>query len=138
MDNVAVFVPTVDLDKIRLDLYTEVLQGDRTGKSLVEQGFSRDDIKACMKLLVEQGLVFKYGVGSNTYFTVTEREGDDTPYARKPTIVEVPVSFKENPALALRMGYTDIAPPTKDIVADKRVLTSVRFVKELARRTKSW
>lgn len=138
MDNVAVFVPTVDLDKIRLELYAEVLQGDRTGKSLVEQGFSRDDIKACMKLLVEQGLVFKYGVGSNTYFTVTEREGDDTPYARKPTIVDVPVSFRENPALALRMGYTDIAPPTKDIVVNKRVLTSVRFVKELARRVKPW
>ena len=111
MDHVATFVkkPT-NVDKVRLELYTEILKADRTAMSLMEQGFSRSDVQYSMQILVKEGLVFKYGVGRNTYYTVTKREGNDKSYAKKLNPIVIPAQYVDNKALAFRMGFTDIKP----------------------------
>lgn len=114
MDHVASFIKlaakTDDIAKVRMELYTEILQADRTGRSLMEQGFSRSDVQYSMQILVKEGLVFKYGVGRNTYYTVTKREGNDKSYAKKLNPIVIPAQYVDNKALAFRMGFTDIKP----------------------------
>ena len=111
MDHVATFVKKpANVDKVRLELYTEILKADRTGRSLMEQGFSRSDVQYSMQILVKEGLVFKYGVGRNTYYTATKREGKDKSYAKKLNPIVIPAQYVDNKALAFRMGFTNIEP----------------------------
>ena len=111
MDHVASFVKKpANVDKVRLELYTEILKADRTAMSLMEQGFSRSDVQYSMQILVKEGLVFKYGVGRNTYYTVTKREGKDKSYAKKLNPIVIPAQYVDNKALAFRMGFTNIEP----------------------------
>jgi hypothetical protein len=114
MDNVATFIksitPSEQLAKVRMELYTEILQANRTGHSLMKQGFSRSDIQYSMQMLVKEGLVFKYGVGRNTYYTTTKREGKDNSYAKKLNPIVIPEQYVDNKELAFRMGFTNIEP----------------------------
>lgn len=112
MDNVATFIKSAstsdEIAKVRMELYTEILIADRTGKSLMSQGFSRSDIQYSMAALVKEGLVFKYGVGRNTYYSVTKDESQER--SKKLDPVVIPEQYVGNLKLGFRMGYTDISP----------------------------
>jgi hypothetical protein len=112
MDNVATFIKSATktdaIAKVRMELYTEILIADRTGKSLMAQGFSRSDIQYSMQVLVKEGLVFKYGVGVNTYYSVTKNESQERSKRLDPVVI--PEQYVGNLKLGFRMGYTDIPP----------------------------
>ena len=114
MDDVVTFIKsaakTDDIAKIRMELYTEILMADRTGKSLMDQGFSKSDIQYSMQILVKEGLVFKYGVGRNTYYSSIKNEDKENPYAKKLNPVVIPEQYVDNLKLGFRMGYTNIKP----------------------------
>ena len=111
MDNVATFIKSKTKEetvKVRMDLYAELLIANRSGKSLMDQGFSKSDIQYSMAALVKEGLVFKYGVGRNTYYSVTKDESKERSNRIDPVII--PEQYVGNLELGLRMGYTDIEP----------------------------
>jgi hypothetical protein len=113
MDNVASFIKSIssseDLAKVRMALYAELLIANRSGRSLMDQGFSRSDIQYSMQMLVSEGMVFKYGVGRNTYYSVTKDESKERSNKVDPVII--PEQYVGNLQLGFRMGYTDIEPP---------------------------
>jgi len=118
LDNVATFIAaaakTEDTAKVRMNLYAELLIADRTGRSLMAQGFSRSDLQYSMQLLVKEGLVFKYGVGRNTYYSVTKDESKERSNRIDPIII--PEQYVGNFKLGMRMGYTNIEPkPSRTI-----------------------
>lgn len=111
MDHVASFIKSKTKDetaKVRMELYAELLIANRTGKSLMDQGFSKSDIQYSMAALVKEGLVFKYGVGRNTYYSVTKDESKERSNKIDPVVI--PEQYVGNLQLGLRMGYTDIEP----------------------------
>ena len=112
MDHVASFVKKpANVDKVRLELYTEILKADRTAMSLMEQGFARSHVQYCMPILIEHGLIYKYGSGKKTYYSVNKYEESVSKAARKKADpIVLPAGIKGGTALAFRMGYTDIEP----------------------------
>ena len=104
----------LQLDHVRTALYLEILEADRTATSLIEQGYVRVHVQKCMPMLIEAGLVFKYGHGKFSYYSADQIESMEPRKAvsRKLNPVVIPDTFKENPELAFRMGYTDV-PPAK-------------------------
>ena len=112
MDDVATFIranaKNDEVARVRMNLYNEILAADRTGKSLMAQGFSRSDLQYSMQILVKEGLVFKYGVGINTYYSVTKDESKERSKKIDPIII--PKQYVDNLKLAMRMGYTNIEP----------------------------
>jgi predicted nucleotide-binding protein (sugar kinase/HSP70/actin superfamily) len=94
-----------------MELYTEILKADRTAMSLMEQGFVRSHVQYCMPILIEHGLIYKYGSGKKTYYSANKYEEAASKAARKKADpIVLPEGIKGNAALALRMGYTDIEP----------------------------
>ena len=109
MDEVASFIPKPsELTAMQKKLYAEIVKSDRTGKSLMEQGYDRSDIQYSMRLLVGSGFVFKYGIGVNTFYSVQKYEDDVKPKKLNPIVL--PEGLQNNLTLAFRMGYTDISP----------------------------
>jgi hypothetical protein len=107
MDEIATIIPKPPaLTSVQKLLYAEIQKADRTGKSLMEQGYDRSDIQYSMRLLVERGLIYKYGVGVHTFFTMNK--SDDKPKRLNPIVL--PEGLQDNHALAFRMGYTDTKP----------------------------
>ena len=112
MDHVATFVkkPT-NVDKVRLELYTEILKPDRTAMSLMEQGFARSHVQHCMPILVQHGLVYKYGAGKKTYYSVHKYDTATPKNTRKKVDpIVLPVGIVGGTPLAFRMGFTNIEP----------------------------
>lgn len=118
MDDVATFIKATakndNVAKARIELYNEILKADRTGRSLMVQGFSRSDLQYSMQILVKEGLVFKYGVGINTYYSITKDESKERSKKIDPIII--PEQYVDNLKLAMRMGYTNIEPKPNRIV----------------------
>jgi len=115
VDNVATLIKsktTDEIAKVRMELYTELCVANRTGKSLMDQGFSRSDIQYSMAALIKAGLVFKYGVGRNTYYSVTKDESQECPV----DIIVIPEQYVGNLQLGFRMGYTNIEPKKGRII----------------------
>ena len=111
MDHVNVFIKSANLESVRMELYTEILKADRTAMSLMEQGFVRSHVQYCMPILIEHGLIYKYGSGKKTYYSVNKYEEAASKAARKKADpIVLPEGLKGNAALAFRMGYTDIEP----------------------------
>jgi len=109
MDEVASFIPKPsELTLAQKKLYAEVVKADRTGKSLMEQGYDRSDIQYSMRLLVGSGFVFKYGIGVNTFYSIHKYEDGFKPKRLNPIVL--PEGLKNNHTLAFRMGYTDTKP----------------------------
>lgn len=107
MDEVSTFIPKPPaLTSIQKLLYAEIQKADRTGKSLMEQGYDRSDIQYSMRLLVERGLVYKYGIGIHTFYTLNK--SDEKPKRLNPIVL--PEGLQDNHALAFRMGYTGVKP----------------------------
>lgn len=107
MDEVASFIqPPEKLNPIQKKLYAEIVLADRTGASLMKQGYARSDIQYSMQLLVKLGLVYKYGIGIHTFYSVNK--SDEKPKRLNPIVL--PESLQDNHALAFRMGFTDIKP----------------------------
>ena len=103
MDDIAVFGSNAA--KARFELYTEILQSDRTAKSLMDQGFSRSDVRYSLNMLVKEGLVYKYGKGIHTYFSVNKYDEDTMPTKLNP--LKIPEHYANNFNLAFLMGYTN-------------------------------
>ena len=107
MDEVSTFIPKPPaLTSIQKLLYAEIQKADRTGKSLMEQGYDRSDIQYSMRLLVERGLVYKYGIGIHTFYTLNK--SDEKPKRLNPIVL--PEGLQDNHVLAFRMGYTGVKP----------------------------
>ena len=107
MDEVATLIPKPPaLTSVQKLLYAEIQKADRTGKSLMEQGYDRSDIQYSMRLLVERGLIYKYGIGVHTFFTLNK--SDEKPKRLNPIVL--PEGLQDNHALAFRMGYTETKP----------------------------
>ena len=107
MDEVSTFIPKPPaLTSIQKLLYAEIQKADRTGKSLMEQGYDRSDIQYSMRLLVERGLVYKYGIGIHTFYTLNK--SDEKPKRLNPIVL--PEGLQDDHALAFRMGYTGVKP----------------------------
>ena len=100
------------LDDVRTALYLEILEADRTATSLIEQGYTRVHVQKCMPMLIESGLVFRYGHGKFSYQSVDKHE-PTSPRSFKKNVNPVVIAdaYKQHPDLAFRMGYTDIEPP---------------------------
>jgi len=102
----------MQLDDVRTSLYLEILEANRTATSLIEQGYTRVHVQKCMPRLIEEGLIFKYGHGKYSYYSVDKVEGDQVrSYAKKVNPLTIADEYKQHPDLAFRMGYTDIEPP---------------------------
>jgi hypothetical protein len=102
---------TPDIDDIRRALYFEIIEADRTATSLIEQGYARSHVQFCMPILIKENLVFKYGYGKYSYYTVDKQEPTmPRSFSKKLNPVVIAEPYKQNPALAFRMGYTDIEP----------------------------
>jgi hypothetical protein len=102
---------TANIDDVRTALYFELLEANRTATSLVEQGYARSHVQYCMPRLIEEGLVFKYGVGKSSYYSVDKLEPTESRNLKKKVNPIVLIeAYKENPRLSFRMGYTDIEP----------------------------
>jgi hypothetical protein len=107
MDEIATLIPKQsELTPVQKKLYAEIVKADRTGKSLMEQGYDRSDIQYSMRLLVDSGFIFKYGIGANTFFTMNK--SDEKPKRLNPIVL--PEGLQDNHALAFRMGYTETKP----------------------------
>ena len=118
MDEIATLIPkNTELTPIQKKLYTEIIKADRTGKSLMDQGYDRSDIQYSMRLLVDSGYIFKYGIGVNTFFTLNK--SDEKPKRLNPIVL--PEGLQDNHALAFRMGYTGVKP------ARGRVCKGIQF-----------
>jgi hypothetical protein len=104
MDDIQVFGSNAA--KVRLELYTEILESDRSAKSLMEQGFSRSDVRYSLNMLVKEGLIYKYGNSVNTYFSVNKYDDDAKP--TKLNQIKIPEHYANNFNLAFLMGYTNI------------------------------
>ena len=99
------------LTEIQKQLVKEIQNADRTGKSLMEQGYARSDIQYTMPILIKLGLVYKCGTGKNTYYSL-DMHDDTKQYSatRNLNPIVLPKGMQDNRALAFRMGYTDIMP----------------------------
>lgn len=118
MDDVATFIPKQPaLTPVQKLLYAEIQKADRTGRSLMEQGYARSDIQYSMRLLVERGLVYKYGIGIHTFYTINK--SDEKPKRLDPIVL--PEGVQNNHVLAFRMGFTDIKP------AKGRICKGIQF-----------
>lgn len=107
MDEVGTFIQTPkELNPTQKKLYTEIVLADRTGASLMKQGYARSDIQYSMQLLVRLGLVYKYGIGIHTFYSVNKL--DEKPKRLNPIVL--PEGLQDNHALAFRMGYTGVKP----------------------------
>ncbi|MFI3198168.1 MAG: hypothetical protein QX196_07595 [Methylococcaceae bacterium] len=102
---------TADIDNVRMSLYLEIEKADRTATSLIEQGYARSHVQYCMPILIASGAVFKYGYGKTTYYSVDKLAPTEMrSFKKKVNPVVIADAYKQNPALAFRMGYTDIEP----------------------------
>ena len=102
---------TPDIDNVRMALYLEIEKADRTASSLIEQGYARSHVQYCMPILITSGAVFKYGYGKTTYYSVDKLEPTEMrSFKKKVNPVIIADAYKQHPALAFRMGYTDIEP----------------------------
>lgn len=82
----------------------EIQRKDCSTAQLEELGFHRDTIQRRTKELVEEGLVFRRGRGSKTYYTAK-------PKGEFPTKKERPLLLPDLPPLMLWWGgYTDKVP----------------------------
>lgn len=107
MDEIATLIPKQsELTSVQKLLYAEIVKSDRTGASLMKQGYARSDIQYSMRLLVDSGFVFKYGIGVHTFYTLNK--SDEKPKRLNPIVL--PEGLQDNHALAFRMGYTDTKP----------------------------
>ncbi len=107
MDEVATFIQAPKgLNPTQKKLYAEIVLADRTGASLMKQGYARSDIQYSMQLLVKLGLIYKYGIGIHTFYSVNK--SDEKPKRLNPIVL--PEGVQNNHALAFRMGFTDIKP----------------------------
>lgn len=103
---------TANIDDVRTALYLELLEANRTTTSLVEQGYARSHVQFCMPILIKENLVFKYGYDRYSYYTVDKQEPTmPRSFSKKLNPVVIAEPYKQHPALAFRMGYTDIEPP---------------------------
>jgi hypothetical protein len=65
-----------------------------------------------MPMLIESGLVFRYGHGQFSYYSADKHESAiPRSFKKKVNPVVISEVYQQNPALAFRMGYTDIEPP---------------------------
>ena len=102
---------TPNIDDIRRTLYFEIIEADRTATSLIEQGYARSHVQHCMPILITEGLIFKYGYGKYSYYTVDKQEPTmPRNFSKKLNPVVIADAYKQHPDLAFRMGYTDIEP----------------------------
>lgn len=106
MDNMPVFISNAA--KARTELYAEICEADRTAKSLMEQGFSRSDVRYSLNMLVNDGLIYKYGTGTNTYFSINKYDTNDMSPYKKLNPIKIPEQYVDNFNLGFLMGYTNI------------------------------
>lgn len=100
------------LDDVRMSLYLEIEKANRTATSLIEQGYTRVHVQKCMPMLIASGVVFKYGHGKYSYYSIEKHEPTSPIiYTKKVNPLSIAEPFKKDPALAFRMGFTDIEPP---------------------------
>lgn len=103
---------TSEIADIRRNLYLEILEADRTATSLIEQGYARSHVQNSMPILIAEGLIFKYGYGKYSYYTVDKHEPTmPRSFSKKVNPLTISEHYKQHPDLAFRMGYTDIEPP---------------------------
>lgn len=88
---------TAEIENIKQMLYLEIEKADRTGASLMMQGYLRPHVQYCMPMLIKAGVIFKHGVGKNTYYSVNKSAD-----SKKVDPIILP-PYAE--ALAFRMGY---------------------------------
>ena len=101
----------MQLDDVRTALYLEILEANRTATSLIEQGYTRVHVQKCMPMLITAGLIYKYGHGKFSYYSVDKSEPTEVRnYAKKVNPLVIADAYKQHPDLAFRMGYTDIEP----------------------------
>jgi hypothetical protein len=101
----------MQLDDVRTSLYMEILEANRTATSLIEQGYTRVHVQKCMPRLIEEGLIFKYGHGKYSYYSVDKHEPTSPrSFKKKVNPLTIADEYKQHPDLAFRMGYTDIEP----------------------------
>lgn len=106
MDDIPVFISNAA--KARTELYAEICDADRTARSLMEQGFSRSDVRYSLNMLVKEGLIYKYGAGTNTYFSINKYDANDRSPYKKLDPIKIPEVYVNNFNLAFLMGYTNI------------------------------
>ena len=82
-------------------VYELIKADDMRARELVAMGYSRTNIN----LLLQEGLIHKYGTGMNVFYSVNEY-GEQANCAKA---IEMDPIFKDL-KLGLRMGYTDIVP----------------------------
>lgn len=88
---------TPEIESIKQALYLEIEKADRTGASLMMQGYLRPHVQYCMPMLIKAGVIFKHGVGKNTYYSVNKSAD-----SKKVDPIILP-PYDE--VLAFRMGY---------------------------------
>lgn len=101
----------MQLDAVHTALFLEILEADRTATSLIDQGYTRVHVQKCMPMLIAEGLIYKYGHGKYSYYSVDKTEPTEVrSFKKKVNPLVISDAYKENPLLAFRMGYTDIEP----------------------------
>lgn len=105
MDDIPVFISNAA--KSRSELYAEICEADRTARSLMEQGFSRSDVRYSLNMLVNDGLIYKYGTGTNTYFSINKYDANNMSPYKKLDPIKIPEHYANNFNLAFLMGYTN-------------------------------
>ena len=88
---------TPNIDAIKHALYLEIQKADRTGSSLMEQGYARSHVQFCMPKLIKEALIYKHGTGKSTYYSANKVSN-----SRK---VDPMITPEYDFALAFRMGY---------------------------------
>ena len=102
----------LDLEDVRQALYLEIEKANRTATSLIEQGYTRVHVQKCMPMLVARGLIFKYGHGKYSFYSIEKLEPTSPIiYTKKVNPLEIPEPFKKDATLAFRMGFTNVEPP---------------------------
>ena len=100
---------TQEVIDVRIKLYEAIKLSDRSVVSLIRDGFSRSHVQLGMPVLIKQGLIYKFGAGKATYYSVNPH-AHKMAYVRKIDPIVIPEVLQDNFALAFRMGYTDILP----------------------------
>ena len=91
-------------------IYAQIRLRDCTTNNLLEQGFTAYQLRKCLKALFAQKLIFKYGSARNYYYTVNEPIKVKVKKQIVEELIIIPDAYKNNFALAFRMGFTDIKP----------------------------
>jgi hypothetical protein len=93
---------TANIDAIKRALYLEIQKADRTGSSLIEQGYARSHVQYCMPRLIKEALIYKHGAGKSTYYSANKVSNSRN--------VDPVITPDYEPALAFRMGYAMYQP----------------------------